>query len=403
MGKWFFAKFKLLLLLLAVTPLLGACATVMEGAQAYQEKPSVEMVLDRINTAARTLELEDIMLRTMPISAASTWPNNANSEVPKGDQSKLMNIVMADAIFSPGSGFRPSPIRIKVMYEQSIFFESWPDLYYERKYMEKIPSNDAIKEYGKKILGHEYNPVFNKSFVRFLRFTPDFKPKKEHFEGRLDGKTAEFYPSIEDAVISLADNADQLQKIRNDMMDIDADKKKAMRDIADTAREIKELKDKKGAPAEIKELESQIPVHKKEYDTLAAKYDTLLKAWKIELAKIKQQATAFNDEQRALAVNIQAGVSAIKGLHTDSVALVTIAMLKLPTSIMNLPDEVIQLAQAPMAAIRIARIYLNLSSLSENASIIKNELMQTYDEANAMDGLFDSRIKTVTAKKAAEK
>jgi len=401
MGKWFFGKYKLFLLLLAITPMLGACATMLEAKQAYDEQPSVEMVLDRINTAARTLELEDIILRTMPISAASTWPADANREIPKGDQSKLMNIVLTDAVFS--AGFRPSAIRIKVMYEQTIFFESWPDLYYERKFMDKPPSNDAIKEYGKKILGQEYNPVFNKTFARFLRFTPDFKPKKSHFEGTLNGKTAEFYSSLEDAVISLADNAEQLQKIRNDMMDIDADKKKVLRDIADSAREIKALKDKKAPPAEIKALESQIPVHKKEYDTAVAKYDVLLKAWKMELAKIKQQATAFNDEQRALAVNIQAGVSAIKGLHTDSVTLITIALLKLPTSVMGLPDEAMRLAGSPNAALRLARIYLNLSALSENASIIKNELLQTYDETSAMDGLFDSRIKTVTAPRKAEK
>lgn len=393
----FFGKFKLPLLLMVVTPALGACATVMEAKQAYDEKPSMEMVLDRINTAARTLELEDIMLRTMPISAASTWPKDANHEIPKGDQSKLMGIVLSDAIFSPGSGFRPSAIRIKVMYQQTIFFESYPDMYYERKYMDKLPSNDEINDYGQKILGSGYNPVFNKSFVRFLRYTPDFKPKKSHFEGKLNGKTVEFYPSLEDAVISLADNAEQLQKIRNDMMDVDADKKRALRDIADTAREIKVLKDKKTAPAEIKAFENQIPVYKKEYDTAALKYETLLKAWKIELTKIKQQATAFNDEQLALAANIQSGVSAIKGLHTDAVVLVTISAMKLPSSIMNLPAELSKLTTSPKAGLRIARIYLNMVSLSENVSIIKKELAQTYAEAIAMDGLFDNRIKTVTS------
>ncbi|MBI5179237.1 MAG: hypothetical protein HZA04_08270 [Nitrospinae bacterium] len=400
--KRFWAKYKFVLLLTALAPALWACATALEAYQAMDEPPSVEMVLDRVNTAARALELEDIMLRSMPISAASTWPRRADAQVPQGDQGKLMSIVMEDAIFGPGSGFRPSPIRIKVMYLQTIYFETWPNLYYERKYLDKPPSNDAITDYGHRVLGPNYNPVFNKSFYRFLRYTPDFRPKKEHFEGKLNGKTAEFYPSIEDAVISLADNADQLQTIRNDMMDVDGEKKKAVRDIADAAREIKALKDKgeKKNEAEIKELENEMQVHKKEYDNAALKYENLLNAWKSELAKIKQQATAFNDEQRALAENIQAAVSATKSLQVDATTLVTIAMLKLPISVYNLPDEIKRLINAPMAGLRIARIYLNLISLSDNASIIKNELVQLYKEADAMDGLFETRIKAKTAQKA---
>ncbi len=388
-----------LLLLAALLPFAVGCATALEAYQASQEPPSVEMVIDRVNTAARTLELEDIMLHAMPFSAASAWPTQIDRQIPAGDQGKLAAIAAEDALFSPGSFFHPSFIRIKVLYLQTILFESAPNLWYQRKYLDTPPGNDAIAAHGKKVLGEQYSPVFNKSFYRFLRYTPDFVPRKEHFTAKFQGEPAEYFASIEDAVISLADNQEQLIAIRDNMLEVDEEKKRAIRDIDDAARQIQKLKDEDEDKnqAEIKELENEIAVHRNEYDAAAARYEELLKGWKIELAKVGNQTTAFTPEQMALAVNIQAAVDAAKGLHLDATALVLIAMARLPDSLMNMPDEFRRLMNAPLANVRLQRILFNLIALKDNAMIIKNELSQLYAEADAMDGLFDRRIKTKAA------
>lgn len=389
-----------LLLILAIVPFLGSCATALEAYQATQEPPSVEMVIDRVNTAARVLELEDIMLHAMPFSAGSRWSQDCNKPIPAGDTGKLAAIAAQDALFSPGSFFRPSAIRIRTLYLQTILFDSVPNLHYQRKYLDTPPDNDAIRAYGKKTLGQNYNPVFNPSLYRFLRYTPDFTPQRRHFEGKYEGKPAEYFANLEDAVISLSDNPEQLQKIRGDMLETDDLKRRAVRDIDDAARQIKKLKDeneKKNA-AEIAELEKEKDTHKKEYDTAAARYDQLLTAWKLELAKVKKQTTAFTPEQRELAVNIQDGVDLVKSLHVDATALVIIAMARVPDSIMNMPDELHRLLNSPLAGERIARILLNVIALKDNIVIIKNELGQHYAEADAMDGLFTDRIKTTAVK-----
>lgn len=388
------------LIIAALLPFIGSCATALEAYQATQEPPSVEMVIDRVNTASRVLELEDIMLHAMPFSAGSRWAQDCAKPIPAGDTGKLAAIAAQDALFSPGSFFRPSAIRIRTLYLQSILFDSAPNLHYQRKYLDTPPDNDAIRAAGKKTLGENYNPVFNQSLYRFLRYTPDFVPQRRHFEGKFEDAPAEYFASLEDAVISLADNQEQLQKIRGDMLETDDRKMHAVRDIDDTARQIKKLKDegeRKNA-AEISDMENEMAVHRKEYDAAAARYGELLTAWKLELAKVKKQTSAFTPEQRELAVNIQAAVDLIKSLDLDSTTLVLIAMARLPDSLMHMPEELNRLFRAPFASERIARIMLNVISLKDNIVIIKNELGQHYAEADSMDGLFAGRIKTSAIK-----
>ena len=386
--------------LLALLPFIGSCATALETFQATQEPPSVEMVIDRVNTAARVLELEDIMLHAMPFSAGSRWPQDCAKPIPAGDTGKLAAIAAQDALFSPGSFFKPSAIRIRTLYLQSILFTSAPDLHYQRKYLETPPDNDAIRAFGAKTLGANYNPVFNPSLYRFLRYTPDFTPDRRHFEGKFEGAAAEYFANLEDAVIALADNQEQLQKIRGDMQETDDRKKRAVRDIDDAARQIKKLKDegeRKNA-AEIAEVENEMAAHRKEYDAAAARYGELLAAWKMELAKVKKQTSAFTPEQRELAINTQAAVDLVKSLDVDATTLVLIAMARLPDSLMNMGQELNRLLRAPLAGQRIARILLNVISLKGNMAIIRNELGQHYAEADAMDGLFTNRIRTSTVK-----
>lgn len=377
----------------------GGCASALEVVQAAQEPPSVEMALDRINTAARLLELEEIMLRAMPISAASAWPEKSGKIIPGADYGRLGSAASADAIFSPNGPFRPSIVRIKVLAIQTILFESAPDLYYERKFADKEPSPDAIREYGKKVLGEHYNPAFNIPMYRFLKRTPGFMPKREHFEAKLDGRAVDYFPGMEDAVISLAENGEQLKKIRGSMDEVSDSKKRALRDIEDNSREIQKLKDadeRKNAP-DIAALEEEIKTHRKEYDDAAAKYGELLKTWRMELEKIKTQSSAFDADQAALAKNVQASVDAIKSLHYDAIAVISIAALRLPDSLANLDKELQRLMRSPFANERIKRIVQSLAALKDNVMIIKNEMFQLYDETGALDGLFEQRLKAVVS------
>ncbi len=384
----------------------SACATTTEALLAYSEPPSVEMVLERVNTAARAVELESIILNSMPISAASGWPRDISQSVPSRKRSGLMDIVAKEAIFSIGSPYRPSPVKMKLLYVQSLLFSSYPDAYYRRGYMEGNLSpeevNARVKRFGNEILGGVYSDgypdIFDKSFYRFLLFSPDFKPAKEHFIGTFKGKHVEFYPNITEAVISLAENGEALKEISQNLWELEDKKARALRDIAEISDRTGRLSaEEKSTNAnhsrEIKELEKERKVAESAYRAIAMEYREKLKIWEIELANIKTQATAFDDEQKALAANIQTAVDSAQRHLTQASVLITIAMIKLPVSIMNVRQEVRRIARSPLPSLRIVRIWAGLASLSGNVAIIKNELGLMKAQAAALDNLFGNRIK----------
>lgn len=385
--------------------LASGCASTLEMVEAAQEPPSVEMALDRINSAARVIELEEIILRAMPISAASTWPAKVDKPIPDADYGRLAGASAPEALLKSFGKAHLSPVRIKAMAVQTILFETAPDMHYQRKYIDTDPGPEVIRAFGGKVLGENYSPAFNPLMYRFLKYSPDFIPKREHFTAKRGDRAAEYFAGVEEAVLSLAENAEQLRAIRSDMEEISDKKKRALRDINDNAREIGRLKDEDGNKnaAEISSLEEEIKTHRKEYDDAAAQFEGRLAAWRMELAKIKHQSAAFDGEQAALAANIQAAVSAIKGFHYDSITVITIALVRLPDSLMNIDKEVRHLMKSPLAEERIKRITASAVALFDNATIIKNEIFQIYAEADAMDGLFDARIKTAVSKPAKEK
>src|SRR5262249_16330416 len=48
---------------------------------ASSEEPTVESALDRVNTAARIIEIGDLIITTLPISAGADWPKKVSGSV----------------------------------------------------------------------------------------------------------------------------------------------------------------------------------------------------------------------------------------------------------------------------------------------------------------------------------
>ncbi len=395
---------------------LSACATVAETYQAAMEPLSLELVLDRVNTSARALELEEIMLKAMPISAASKWPKQVSSMIPLAEYGKLTAIILQESLYTMrrerkrskrkgrplggaigGFTFSPSPIKIKVLYQQGLLFKNFPDMHYTREYLDHEPEEEDIERFGRKIIGGDYSPVFNKSFYRFLKYSPAFKPKREHFFGTFDGNSVEFYPNVTEAVISLAENPGDLRAALDGIEVVYDKRKEKLRDIEEKLEEMKDLKEAKAGRAERNERKNELKVLRTELDLIEKDYREKINIWKVELAAIKMQKTALSNEQKALAINIQRTIKAAKGLSRDAATLISIALIKLPLAIINLPNELKELAYSPMAGPRIERLIRNSVSIGENASIIRNGLKLFSDESDTMDGLFETRVKIKTA------
>ena len=391
------------LLLLAVISLTSfSCSTVLEVANAYSEPPSLEMVLERVNTSARALDLGDLILHGVPISAASTWPSQVSGNIPSGEYGKLMGSVLQEAIYNYDSGFNPSPVKIKIMYQQGLLFDEFPSMYYTRKFDDVNPSPETVRAYGKAVMGGTYNDGFYKSFYYFLKFTPAFRPKKKLFTEKLNGESVDYYPNIREAVISLAENKEALREALENIETVNEERKVQLRNIDEVMNEMKKLKikerdakysEKPPIKKEIDERKGEVKLFRSDLNAINDRYRESIKIWKIELSSIREQTAEFDEQQRALAINIQRAIDAVYGLNVEATALVAVAILKFPQSTMNLSQELRNLARSPLARIRIERVIANSASLFDNAGIIRGELSLLGAEASSMNKLFKKRVK----------
>lgn len=391
---------------------------VKEGYDASKEVPTVEASLERVNTAARLVELGELMLHGLPLSAGSLWPQEMRGTLALDMQQahQMLNEVYGQRpLYRAGSGYQPSPWTARALELQKRLFTSPPDLHYERTYRAKPPSETDVHALGHKVLGTKYNPVFDKVFYRLLLYHPGFEPKRELFTAQFDGKAAEFYPNVMEAVFALAENRDDLLKLREAVLQAEEAREKAYRDVEESAQRIRQLKAKEfGQPAtpeeaaqkgeesshakEIQDLENQFGVEKQEYDVAVADYKAALQQLSVGLGQIKQQVGAFTPEQRALAVNVQAVVDTARGLLGGTRMLLTVAEAHLPRAVPKVKQELRRIAMmgGDRAVERMKRIYVNGSALPLNVSVITTESGVLANDSQTYDGLFLSRLNAPT-------
>lgn len=381
-----------------------------------REKPAVESALDRVNTAARVIEIGDLIIHTLPISGGSDWPKKVSGSVPMGEEAKLQQILRQDPIFYSGAPGQTSAFKLRTMYLQTLLFNKYPDLYAPRRIGSAVPSEAEVKALATKVLGPGYSPSFTKIFYRFHLFNPAFEPRADLFAGRLDGKATEVYPSLLDAVVSLAENKPEILQAREALLQAEEKKAKERRDIADIVQRIQKLESQEfGHPStveeavkasvrethakDIEELKAQLEVAEKEFNETVRSYKEELQKLSIEMAKIKTQLLAFTPEQRALAANIQTAVDAVQGTMCQAEILLGLAGYHLKTALPNWKAEVKTIAnqRGQAGSKRIERVTQNLVTLLPSLSILSTELRVLDDDVKAYDELFASRVTMDTA------
>jgi hypothetical protein len=385
---------------------------------ASREIPTVEASLERVNTAARLVELGELMLQGLPLSAGSLWPQEMKGTLTINGQSLnrlLQETYGQRALYASALGFQPSPWTGRVLELQKRLFTSPPDLHYERTYRFKAPSEDDVHALGNRVLGARYDPAFDKVFHRLLRYHPGFEPKREIFAAQFDGKAAEFYPNVMDAVLALAENREDLLQSREAVLQGEEMCERAYRDVEESAQRIRQLKTQafgqpttpeeaaqksdENAPAkDLQELEAQFATEKKEYDDAVKTYQASLKQLSVALGQIRNQSGAFTVEQRALAINVQAVVDTAQGLLSGTRLLAVIAAVHLPKATLNVRQELQRIAVmgGDRAVERMKRIVVNGSLLQPNLSLIASESSVLHDESQPYDGLFLNRINAPT-------
>lgn len=389
-----------------------------EAWTASQEIPTVEASLERFNTAARLIELGELMLQGLPLSAGSLWPQEMKGTLTLNAENlnrALQETYQQRVVYASARGFRPSPWTGRALELQRRLFTSPPDLYYERSYRSKAPAADDVHAIGEKVLGKGYDPMFDKNFFRLLHYHPGFIPKREIFSAQFDGKAAEFHPNVMEAVLALAENREDLQQFREAVLQGEETCEKAYRDVEESAQRIRQLKAQTfGNPAtaeeaaqrgddgasgkDLQELETQFEAEKKEYDEAVSAYQVSLQQLSVALGQIKNQSGAFTVEQRALAINVQAVVDTAQGLLGGTRFLVGITALHLPKAIPRVGQELRQIASmgGDPAVARMKRIVVNLSLLKPNLALLASESNVLDKESLPYDDLFENRINAPT-------
>ncbi len=372
-----------------------------------KERPSIEASLDRVNTAARIIEVGSLILRTLPISGGSEWPVKVSGSVPPAEETMLRQKLQLDPIYYGGAAVPTTALKLKAMYLQTVLFSQYPDLSAPRKMGVAAPTEVDVKTLATKVLGANSSPAFTKVFYRILQYNPAFEPKAELFAGRIAGKAAEVYPSLFDAVMSLAENKSQILQVREAVIQAEEKKEKERRDIAELIQRIQSLKAKENGDfaggqetnaKEIEDLKAQLAVQKEEFKSTVKAYQAELKKLDLEMSQIKTQMGAFEPEERALAVNIQTAVDAVQGTLCQSEILLAIAGYHMEQAGSNWDQEVKQIAAQSnrygdrRANERVKRLLDSIVALPTNVSVLTQELLVLGEEAKVYDNLFSSRI-----------
>ena len=383
---------------------------------ASNEVATVESAIDRVNTAARLIEIGDLIIRTLPISGGSDWPRKVNSSVPLTEEAKLRQLLQLDPVYASGAAGQTSALKLKEMYLQTVLFNRYPELYASRKMGVAVPSEADVKALATKVLGPGYSPAFTKVFYRFLQYSPAFEPKAELFAGRLDGKATEVYSSLLDAVVSLAENKPEISSLQQSVLQAEEKQARDLRDILDLTQRIKKLEtaefgnptteeeavqasEKDTNAKQVDDLKGQLAVQEEEFKTTVKAYKEELEKLGIEMAKIKTQVGAFDPEQRVLAENIQTAVHAVHGAMCQSEMLSAIAGYHLKKVLPKWKDEVKVIAHqgGRVANERIRRITVNLTTLPSNLAVLITEIGVLAEEAKIFDNLFASRVSVDTS------
>lgn len=381
------------------------------------ETPTVEAALDRVNTATRMIEVGDLIVHNLPISGGSDWPKRVSGSVPMTELAKYEQLLKQDPAYNSAAPGQTSALKLKATYLQTLLFSKYPDLYASRKMGAAVPSEAEVTASVTKVLGPGSSPAFTKVFYRLLQYYPAFELRADLFVGKVDGRAMEVYPSLLDAVVSLAENKPEIAQAREAVLQAEDKKAKERRDILDlvqriqkleaaeygnpsTAEEAVQASDRETNAKEIEDLKGQLAVQEEEFKVTVKTYTEELQKLAIEMGKIKSQLAAFSAEQRALAANIQIAVDGVQGNMCQAEILLGIAGYHVKKVGSKVKNEIRLIAgQASRSQLdnqianeRIRRISVNLAALPSNLSVLTTELGVLNKESAAYDELFASRV-----------
>lgn len=386
--------------------ILSGCAAVRgvaEGGMAYLENPSMELVLDRLNTAAAASRLGDVIFGEAPISDQSTWPK-AMETFSMSELQPIIRALALDGAYAAHGG-KISPIKAHIVQVQHQIYKVPPDMYASARSCYQRGEETIINGYYYKI-NSAHNVIFKSApsiseiknalvqgakniFITTKCSGQGTFPKQDglvdYQKLSIGGNT---YKSIWAALIDILPNGKELAAAQEDYDEAKKKLKQKSEEISILKKDKRRLKRNEkpyGRYHSKATIDEQINIKKAEMQTLKEAFKEKNNILKTTFDGISEHKGTVQDPRKLKTLeNIVAACKGVKGVLYDSLSLTTTALAKLPSSITGLPNEFKQLTSRPKGAqyvylpIRLARLRFNAGNIIDNiktiASVIKNDL-----------------------------
>jgi hypothetical protein len=379
---------------------------VIEGGMAYMENPSMELVLDRLNTAACVSMTAKAVLNDIPISKNSKWPEEMES-FPSSQLAEITRVLAIDRAYSDNNGMI-SPIKAHLVQVQTILYDVPPDLYAKEGSCYDVGEEAFVNNYYYKILrdgkfikkafpsNSERDAALDNAIKQFLDFSDPvcnhntFYKRKGKYKEALVNKiaTENGYKNITHAIISVLEgyNARDIADLKSSLYEIKSVKEDIRRlNTVNMSLENKKslLKNKENVPGynSVDQVNSDLSVNQKELSENKERLTELQLMVNKSFENIQNDLPIVSEDDLEMLEKISAACKAVNGLLIDSFTLTTIALIKTPTSVMGIRDELkrmnAQKATNPFIPIRIARLKANTGNVIGNIKtivyVLKNE------------------------------
>jgi Putative peptidoglycan binding domain len=419
-------------LLVLFVLLFTGCAMVrapLEIVESMNEEPSVELVLDRMNTAAAAAQLAQSALNDVPISDSAEWPNRMESFTKKDIQPVMRSLALDGAYAAHGGVV--SPIKAHVVEVQELLYELPPDMY--------SPAGSFYNWGESTMINGMYYRVYNKD--KIVKKTKPSLEEMKHAIGSaaknlfVTKKTGEVskrngvlknwqhiesrdntYRSVMDAVFDIIPEVDghDLRAAYDDYMAAQSDYRDAEKKVSALSQQQEKAgkvegntsaKDSRAAEEIEKQLKSEQEAAKKLKDVADEKKDI----FKDLFGKIKDQDVVLSASQLDTLKNCVAACKGVEGLLADSVSLMTVAIVKAPKAVMNLPNEIKELkvhkkpsASSLWVPLRLARLRCNASNIVGNVKTVVSSLKANLGLVMKIHKQLDGLVKREIAKSPAK-
>ena len=391
--------------------------SALEGGAAYLENPSMELVLDRMNTAAAAAELSDAILNDIDISDSTDWPQRVIGFSTEDIQPTLQALALDGAYVAHGGIV--SPIKANVVQVQHVLYELPPDLYSQAgtcyKKGEKTLINGFYYHVGgrgikngkknkaepvysitqKNLLDVDSGTIFTvaKQSAKNIFVNTECDPNDETLthivkrEGLLRSVESGLrrYQGVMAALMGIVSNGDEIQasyksldKLKKDIEEVSQELKKlekSRNDFVTGERDnlLRSYDSKDQYDEEITSKKSFLKENEPELDD----YEELFLK---DLEDISESDPAVMEDagKKKVLVNIVDACTAMQEMLTEALILTTISIAKLPSSVVGLPTELQALVdsvknkdiKAVYIPLRLARLRFNGGNVLDNIRLI---------------------------------